>query len=67
MKTIHKDILLASLIAIAAGGLNAQTLPSAPRLVVSLTIDQLRTDYMEYFAPLYGERGFKRLLREGTV
>lgn len=67
MKTIHKDILLASLIAIAAGGLNAQTLPSAPRLVVSLTIDQLRTDYMEYFAPLYGERGFKRLLREGKV
>lgn len=66
MRTIRKDIL-ASIIAIAAGGLNAQTIPSTPRLVVALTIDQLRTDYMEYFAPLYGERGFKRLLREGKV
>lgn len=66
MRTIRKDIL-ASIIAIAAGGLNAQTLPSTPRLVVTLTIDQLRTDYMEYFSPLYGERGFKRLLREGKV
>lgn len=45
----------------------AQTLKSAPRLVVNITIDQLRSDYMEAFAPLYGEGGFKRLLAEGKV
>ena len=39
----------------------------APRLVVSITIDQLRTDYLEAFAPLYGEGGFKRLLEKGLV
>ncbi len=39
----------------------------APRLVVNITIDQLRTDYLEAFAPLYGEKGFKRLLQQGMV
>lgn len=45
----------------------AQTIQSAPRLVVNITIDQLRSDYLEAFAPLYGEGGFKRLLGEGRV
>lgn len=39
----------------------------APRLVVSITIDQLRTDYLEAFAPVFGNDGFKRLLRDGLV
>lgn len=39
----------------------------APRLVVNITIDQLRTDYMEAFSPLYGSGGFKRLLQQGLV
>lgn len=45
----------------------AQNIPSAPRLVVSIAIDQLRSDYLEAFAPLYGEGGFKRLMTEGRV
>lgn len=40
---------------------------SAPRLVVSITIDQLRSDYLEAFSPLYSEGGLKRLLSEGMV
>ena len=44
----------------------AQT-KSAPRLVVNITIDQLRSDYLEAFAPLYSERGFKRLIDNGCV
>ena len=40
---------------------------SVPRLVVGITIDQLRSDYLEAFSPLYGEDGFKRLWREGAV
>lgn len=43
----------------AAGGL--------PRVVVSILVDQLRTDYMNAFMPLYGDEGFVRLLREGRV
>ena len=39
----------------------------APRLVVAITIDQLRTDYLEAFSPLYGTQGFKRLLSQGVV
>lgn len=38
-----------------------------PRLVVNVIIDQLRMDYFEAFAPLYGDRGFKRLMNEGVV
>lgn len=48
-------------------GLHAQTTPGAPRLVVGLTIDQLRTDYIEAFSSLYGEKGFKRIWKEGRI
>lgn len=44
-----------------------QAFQLAPRLVVNITIDQLRTDYMEAFAPMYTDGGFRRLLREGLV
>lgn len=47
--------------------LQAQTLKPAPRLVVNITIDQLRTDYIEHFAPLYGDDGFKKLIKEGCI
>lgn len=43
----------------------AQTVHDVPRLVVNIVIDQLRTDYMEAFSSLYGDKGFKRLLQEG--
>ena len=48
--------LLTSLITVLTfTGLQAQSLPTAPKLVVGLTIDQLRTDYLEAFSSLYGE------------
>lgn len=46
---------------------DANVIRSAPKLVVNITIDQLRTDYLEAFAPLYSNGGFKRLLEGGTV
>ncbi len=47
--------LLTSLITVLTfTGLQAQSLPTAPKLVVGLTIDQLRTDYLEAFSSLYG-------------
>ena len=52
-------------------GLNAeaqeQLIAQAPRLVISITIDQLRTDYLETYVPLYGNEGLKKLLTEGKV
>ncbi len=45
----------------------AQTAQRVPALVVNVVIDQLRTDYMEAFAPLYGEGGFKRLMTESRM
>ena len=38
-----------------------------PKLVVGITIDQLRGDYLEHFKKTFGEKGFKRLLSEGVV
>jgi len=39
----------------------------APKLVISIVVDQLRDDYLHYFAPTFGERGFRRLMSEGLV
>lgn len=58
-----KKGLLTYILLLTLSGLQAQT--PTPRLVVSLTIDQLRSDYLENFAALYGEQGFKRLMRDG--
>lgn len=59
--------LITSILALTFSGLQAQSPAVSPKLVVTLTIDQLRTDYMEAFSSLYGEKGFKRLMREGRV
>ena len=40
---------------------------AVPKVVVNILIDQLRSDYLHAFMPLYGEEGFARLLREGKV
>lgn len=44
-----------------------QAFSLAPRLVVNITIDQLRTDLMETFSPLYGQGGFNLLTNSGTL
>ncbi len=38
-----------------------------PKLVVNITIDQLRSDYLQIFERFYGDGGFKRLMRDGLV
>ena len=60
--------ILASLALMVAGlGAEAQKAPEVPRLVVNVIVDQLRTDYLEAFSPLFGEGGFQRLVKEGRV
>ena len=48
-------------------GTEVQAIQLAPRLVVNITIDQLRTDYLEAFTPLYNASGFRKLMKDGTV
>lgn len=57
---------LSSLIAILVVT-NLEAQQQAPKLVVCITVDQLRGDYIEYFYNTFGERGFKRLMNEGLV
>lgn len=38
-----------------------------PRLVVNIIVEGLRSDYLQYFSPYYGEQGFKKLLSQGRV
>lgn len=58
--------ILTSLIAILAVT-NLEAQQNVPKLVVCITVDQLRGDYIEYFYNTFGERGFKRLMNEGRV
>ena len=40
---------------------------SVPRLVIGITIDQLRTDYLDILWSRFGQGGFRRLMLEGRV
>lgn len=44
----------------------AQVNSTRPKLVLSIVVDQLRTDYIEYLQSLLGEKGFRQLLEKGT-
>ena len=63
---MRRQILTTFFASIAMAGTMAQT-TSVPRLVVGVSIDQLRSDYLNAFMPLYGEGGFKLLLEKGQV
>lgn len=61
--------IITSLVAVLTiGAVQAQsTVRETPKLVIGITIDQLRGDYLELFQHTFTERGFKRLLNEGLV
>lgn len=56
-RLLHTLLLLAPVLPLAA-----QERP----VVVVISVDQLRYDYLQRFAPWFAERGFKRLEREGA-
>lgn len=65
---MKKQRFITSLLTVLVlSGLQAQVAPSIPRLVVGLSIDQLRSDYVYAFSALYGEGGFRRLLKDGRI
>lgn len=67
MKNKYIYITLLTLLGVTPELLAQSKIQYAPRLVVTIAIDQLRTDYLEAFAPLYGTDGFKRLLQKGRA
>lgn len=47
--------------------IQAQNLNSVPRLVVDITIDQLRNDLLEQYAQMYSPDGIRKLAAQGVV
>lgn len=64
---INKYITATILAVVTTGHVGAQDARPLPKLVVNITIDQLRTDYLETFLPHYGAEGFKKLFQYGAV
>ena len=58
-------VLLLPLLMGAARGGSAAKPP--PKLVVLIAVDQMRADYLERFAAYFGDQGFRRMMREGSV
>ncbi len=61
-----KKFLTSIIVVLSAAQMQAQISPDQPRLVVGIVIDQLRGDYLSQFYNMFGEGGFKRLMREGA-
>lgn len=59
-------ILTSLIVVLTAANLNAKQMAELPKLVVGITVDQLRGDYLHYLYQAFGEKGFKRLMREGA-
>ena len=66
MRNRYLYITLLSLLGFSAEA-TAQALAQTPQLVVNITINQLRTDLLETYVPLYTDDGLKRLLDQGMV
>lgn len=67
MQNRYIYITIMAMLGIYTNASGQEKIQYAPRLVVNITIDQLRTDYLEAFSPLYCQDGFKKLLNEGLV
>lgn len=60
-------VLASLLLSLIVAPVKAQVAEDAPRLVVGITVDQLRSDYLYALQQLFGEKGFKRMMRDGMV
>lgn len=58
--------LTAILVALSATA-QAQLAHPAPKLVVNIVIDQLRTDYIDTYASLYTPNGLRKVYQQGCV
>jgi predicted AlkP superfamily pyrophosphatase or phosphodiesterase len=66
MKRIPVLVLLVALTLPSTRPIVAQTPERPVRLVLQITVDQLRSDLIERYSAGYGEGGFRKLLDEGA-
>jgi hypothetical protein len=64
MTKLYRHCLL--LLSLGLAGLLSAAAPARPNLVVVISVDQLRADYLERFRPHFGAGGFNRLLEQGA-
>lgn len=62
-----KKRIVSILVSLVALPISAQIAPGTPQLVIGITIDQLRSDYLEALQPLLSETGFKHIMQQGVV
>lgn len=67
MRNKYLYITLLSVLALHAEAQGQKGTRQAPKLVVNITIDQLRSDYLDLFAPTFSTDGFLRLMTEGIL
>jgi predicted AlkP superfamily pyrophosphatase or phosphodiesterase len=65
MRHLHTGLLSLALLSLTAELAGAAE-NEKPRLLVLIVFDQMRGDYPERWESLYGERGFRRLAKEGA-
>ncbi len=58
---------LAAFLAVLASLSAAAVAAEKPSLVVVISVDQMRADYLERFRPYFGKDGFNRFLERGAV
>jgi hypothetical protein len=58
---------LLGIITVAVPGMHLEAAGTTPRLVVGINIDQLNTDYLEWFMDGFSEDGFKKIIQNGLV
>ncbi len=70
-KTIIKTLYLLILIALPAGKAFPQPVslypPKKPRLIVGIVIDQMKLEDIYRYWDKFSEKGFRRLINEGTI
>ncbi|MDQ2980081.1 MAG: alkaline phosphatase family protein [Acidobacteriota bacterium] len=69
MKILRRPHFVVVLFAFALGAavLSGQTPAPKPSLVVVISVDQMRADYLDRFRPWFGKDGFNRFLERGAV
>ncbi len=67
MKLLARVLSVFSLGAFAVAARPAIAAEAPPRLAVVISVDQMRADYLERFAPWYCEGGFRRFMQQGLM
>lgn len=62
-----KKIVLVLSLLVSVSIVLAQSPIDRPKLVVGITVDQMRQEYIYRYYSKFGENGFKRLIREGFM